>query len=274
MFVEQARADSVLCPNIHSTRDVKNVCEVTDSNTGAFLRTTFSYVDKEDIVWFGRTPGIRKYDITVEDIERSLRRVPDEKIYPLETSLISTVPDADQKDLFIKRPKLSCVDDEEEVKLVPRMLLEEAEVLEFLKQHPHPNLIRYHGCTANRGYITGIALDKHDVILLYRHEDVSRDLNIAACMDGIRAGVRHLHSLGLAHNDLNPMNIAVDHDDNPIILDFGSCKRFGERLLFAGTDGWVDEDYSTSAQCHDEAAIDKIEAWLIEAKDKKVVNGP
>lgn len=56
-------------------------------------------------------------------------------------------------------------------------------------------------------------------------------------MDGIRAGVEHLHSLGFAHNDLNPMNIALDGDDNLIILDFGSCRRFGEQVLSAGTYG-------------------------------------
>jgi len=39
-------------------------------------------------------------------------------------------------------------------------------------------------------------------------------------MDGIRAGVEHLHSLGLAHNGLNPTNIAVNTEDNPIQLDF------------------------------------------------------
>ena len=89
-------------------------------------------------------------------------------------------------------------------------------------------------------------------------------------MDGIRAGVRHLHSLGLAHNDLNPSNVALDGDGNPIILDFGSCKKFGEELISGGTCGWVDEDYSTSAQHHDEIAMGKIEAWLREMKAKRV----
>jgi serine/threonine protein kinase len=88
-------------------------------------------------------------------------------------------------------------------------------------------------------------------------------------MNGIRAGVRHLHSLGLAHNDLNPTNFALDSDDNPIILDFGSCKKFGEELLSAGTHGWIDEDYFISAQQHDETAMRKIEAWLIEEKRKR-----
>ncbi|KAF2230089.1 hypothetical protein EV356DRAFT_454555, partial [Viridothelium virens] len=157
-------------------------------------------------------------------------------------------------------------------KLLPRLLREEAEILEFLKHHHHPNLIRYHGCTVNRGRITGIVLDKHEVVLQYCYEDVPHDLDIAACMDGIRAGVRHLHSLGLAHNDLNPTNVALDSDDDPIILDFGSCRSFGYELLSGGTYGWIDEDYSTSAQHHDESAMNKIESWLMKEKSRKEKN--
>ncbi|KAF2787661.1 hypothetical protein K505DRAFT_329520 [Melanomma pulvis-pyrius CBS 109.77] len=206
---------------------------------------------------------------TWHDLNRLLQRIPDDRIYPPITSSISTVSDTGQENLFIKRPKLLCLDNEEETKLLPQMLLEEAEVLEFLKQHQHPNLIRYHGCTTNRGRITGIALDKYEVILQYRYEDVPHDLDIATCMNGIRAGVEHLHSLGFAHNDINPTNIALDSKDTPIILDFGSCKKFGEELLSGGTYGWIDDDYSLSDRCHDHSAMDKIEAWLTKKKDTK-----
>lgn len=268
MVAEEAQADSVLCPNIRSKRDLTSLSEVTDYETGEFLRSTFTYVDDEDNAWVGRAPGIRKYDLTVDDLKRELRRIPDEKIYPLHTWM-SVVSEADRKNFFIKRPKLSCADNEYEIKLVPRILFEEAEVLEFLNQHHHPNIVPYHGCIVNRGRITGLALKRYEVILKYRFEDVPHDLDIAICMRGIRAGMRHLHSLGFAHNDLNPTNIALDGDDNPIILDFGSCKRFGEELLSGGTHGWIDEDYSTSAKRHDESALDKIEAWLMEEKTKR-----
>lgn len=164
MVVEQARANSVPHPDIRSKRDLTTLSEVTDYETGKFLRSTFTYVDKKDIAWFGRVPGKRKYDLIVEDLKRELRRIPDEKIYPLHM-WISVVPDADRKHLFIKRPKISYSDNEDEVKLVPRVLLEEAEILEFLKQHHHPNIVRYHGCTVNRGRITGLALERHEVIL-------------------------------------------------------------------------------------------------------------
>jgi serine/threonine protein kinase len=48
-------------------------------------------------------------------------------------------------------------------------------------------------------------------------------------------GVNHLHELGLIHNDLKPLNIMID-GDNPILIDFDSCKRVGEKLgVKAGT---------------------------------------
>ncbi|KAF2466993.1 uncharacterized protein BDR25DRAFT_235740 [Lindgomyces ingoldianus] len=234
-----------MCANICTKRDLKDLCEVEDYETGAFIRSTFTYVDEQDIAWFGRTADKRKYHLTVEDLNRLLQEISDEKIYPLKNSSISMA------------------------KLLPQITLEEAKVLEFLKQHPHPNIVKYHGCTVNRGYITGIALEKYEIILQYRFEDVPHDLDIVACMDGIRKGVKHLHLLGYAHNDLNPTNIAIDSDDNPIILDFGSCRRFGEKLLTAGTYGWIDGEYATSAQRHDESAINKIEAWLKEEKNKR-----
>jgi serine/threonine protein kinase len=248
--------------NIRSKKDLTSLCEVENAETGAFIRSTFTYIDEHDRAWFGQTTNIRKYDLTVEDLNRLLQQVPDERIYPLKTTDLSLVPEETRSQFYIKRPKLLCLDNETEAKLLPQLLLSEAEMLQFLEQNPHPNIIRFHGCTINRGRITGIALEKHSVILQYRHEDVPHPLDIDACMHRIRAGVKHLHSLEIGHNDLNPTNIALDADDNPIILDFGSSRRFGERLLSGGTSGWIDEDYSTSAQCHDESAMEKIEAWL------------
>ncbi|KAF1828532.1 hypothetical protein BDW02DRAFT_574788 [Decorospora gaudefroyi] len=264
------RVDPSIDANIRSKRDLKSLCEVENIETGAFIRSTFTYIDEHDRAWFGQTKDIRKYDLTVKDLNRLLQRVPDERIYPLKTATLPVVSEEIRSQLYIKRPKLLCLDNEEEAKLLPQLLLGEAEVLQLLEQKPHPNIIRFHGCTVNRGRITGIALEKHSAILQYRHEDVPHPPDIDACMRGIRAAVKHLHSLGLAHNDLNPTNVAVDSEDNPVLLDFGSCRMFGEGLLSGGTSGWIDEDYSTSAQCHDKLALDKIEAWLLRKAKEQV----
>jgi serine/threonine protein kinase len=149
------------------------------------------------------------------------------------------------------------------------MLVEEAHVLEYLEPHPHRNLLRYQGCITARGRIVGLESQKYDIILQYRFRNDPRELDLASCMRGLRAGIEHLHSLGYAHNVLNPMNIAVDKDDQPVILDFGSCRKFGETLLSGGTPGWIDEDYSTSAAHQDLGALRKLEAWLGEKQAER-----
>ncbi|KAK4552394.1 hypothetical protein LTR86_010408 [Recurvomyces mirabilis] len=250
--------------DICSKRDLTVLCEVEDAETGAFLRSTYGYIDRSGSAWFGRMPNVRKYDLTVEDLKRTLKRIPDEQIYPIATPPISIVSrcENDENSLYIKRPQLAGCDDADIAALLPGLLLEEARLLEFLRTHPHPNIIRYYGCTLKNGRITGIALEKHDVLLLYRYEDRPLPFNTAACKDGVRAGVEHLHSLGLAHNDLNPMNILLDKDDKPVIVDYGSCRNFGEQLISAGTPGWIDNEYTLSARENDEAALLKIESWL------------
>jgi serine/threonine protein kinase len=69
-------------------------------------------------------------------------------------------------------------------------------------------------------------------------------------------GIQHLHSLGLIYCDINPTNILMN-GGTPIIGDFDSCRREGEKLGFkAGTRGWTcrrlsnqrDQSLRTSAE--------------------------
>ena len=53
---------TIPCSKICSKRDLNTLSEATDYETGKFLRSTFTYVDKEDKAWFGRMLGVRKYD--------------------------------------------------------------------------------------------------------------------------------------------------------------------------------------------------------------------
>lgn len=58
---------------------------------------------------------------------------------------------------------------------------------------------------------------------------------------GIEGGIKHLRSLGLVHNDINPSNIMID-DHRAIIIDFGSCRSVGESLKDVGRPyEWYDE---------------------------------
>lgn len=41
-------------------------------------------------------------------------------------------------------------------------------------------------------------------------------------LEGILAAIKHLHSLGTVHNDINPANIMLDEDDTLNLIDFDS----------------------------------------------------
>lgn len=131
-------------------------------------------------------------------MRQNLKEIQDQKIYPPQSPDITVVRDIDTGSYFIKWPKLLCLDNEDEAKLVPQMFIDEIKTLEKLKTHPHTNFVRYFGCTVRRGRVTGIVLERHDILLQYRHEDDPRYLDINACMEGIRAGIKHLHELGFA----------------------------------------------------------------------------
>ncbi|KAG6245556.1 hypothetical protein E4U23_005282 [Claviceps purpurea] len=55
---------------------------------------------------------------------------------------------------------------------------------------------------------------------LRMNESTSFDKDL--CLEGIERDVRHLHSLGIVHNDISPANIMFDELDRPVIIDFDS----------------------------------------------------
>lgn len=76
----------------------------------------------------------------------------------------------------------------------------------------------------------------------------------------------HLHSIGLAHNDINPANVLVSKEGMPVLADFGSCRGIGEGLGGSrGTMEWVDEEegdaYGTSVSL-DLFGIGRVGDWL------------
>jgi len=164
-----------------------------------------------------------------------------------------------RSDLYVKGPMLNtfflgtgCL---------PKLTLAEVQTLELLRQNPHPSIVRYHGCLTKRDLVVGIVFDRYSETLFQRLEQ-QRHFDIESCMSSITSAVTHLHSVGLAHNDLNPSNVMVDGDYRAVVIDFGSCQPFGEDLITAGTHGWIDEEFVTSAREHDETALIKVDSWL------------
>jgi serine/threonine protein kinase len=133
--------------------------------------------------------------------------------------------------------------------------------LELLEKNPHPNLVRYSVCVIKRGRIIGFALTKYLQMLQIRLKEDPTNFGTTAAMTGIESAVTHLHSLSLAQNDQNLSNIIVDDHDHAVVIDLGSCRPFGDKLISGGTRGWVEKSLNASGKENDDFALEKIKAW-------------
>ena len=224
-----------------------------------FLYSSFGYITNDYVAYFGQSE-IRKCDLSQKDIREALKLLPDKDVYPQAPSNVTVVSTPINENLFLKRPKLhlSFLG----TGLLPKLMLQEAEIMELLLRNPHPHIVKYHGCLVKRGCIVSLVLDRLPVTLQHRLEKSAQHFDVEKCMRKLTSAVDHLHSFGLAHNDLTPSNIMVDKSDNPVIIDYGSCQPFGATLITAGTPGWIDEDFTTSEGWHDRSALGKIQRWL------------
>ncbi len=137
--------------------------------------------------------------------------------------------------------------------------------MEIISQHPHPNIIQYYGCRVNRGRITGLVLDNHPNNLT-DYMKINGSVEKEPFMEALKSAVYHLHSLGCAHNNINPGHILVNKEGMPVLVDFGSARTIGAKLGSGlGTVGWYDgeiQDYSTSDTPNDLSALENISRWL------------
>ncbi|KAG7146236.1 LIM domain kinase 1 like protein [Verticillium longisporum] len=187
------------------------------------------------------------------DLDRLCKTViPPEDIWPLYEPGISILTGSPTAEQFCKRPSLIHYGDTEASLHPGRELLKEAKVCEILKQQPHPNVAAYFGCIVEGGRIKGLVFQKYAMTLSQRLR-IPKPLDGTRCIRDIEEGLRHLHSLGLIHNDLNPSNIMVDDNDGVVITDFDSCEHEGMELgPKTCTPGWEltsklavpDNDYS------------------------------
>ncbi|KAL6818249.1 kinase-like domain-containing protein [Trichoderma sp. SZMC 28013] len=259
-----------MAPEVTSWEELLWVHEVFNCETPKeFQHTEIAKVDDDKI--FYCKIKTRQADITFQEITAGLARIPDDEIFPPWPQALTTTkaPQELPSGIFIKRPQVELyglLSEHEAMNLALEGLVEEAEAFEVLRSQPHPNIVGYHGCHVRRGYITGLVLDRHPYTLedFLKSGQTIQDEDLF--MDSLRAAISHLHTLGWAHNDLHPANVLVAEDGRPILIDFGSCRRIGEKLsLSRGTMGWIDckmKDYTTSETHHDTFALDRIHGWL------------
>ncbi|TFK27234.1 serine/threonine protein kinase [Coprinopsis marcescibilis] len=174
------------------------------------------------VIWMDRTTGVlnasrltgrRINEFTDEDLEERHVPIPPQHYQPRWDPYISLysvhIPQTERM-LYFKKPRLIGYDG---TTRLAQKLRQEISVLEELRKNSHPNLCEYFGCfgDTNTGLIIGLP-----------------PLNFELIRQGLAAGIKHLHALGLAHNDISPTNIMIDEYGNPIIIDFDNCCPFGQ----------------------------------------------
>ena len=80
------------------------------------------------------------------------------------------------------------------------------------------------------GRITGLAFTRYNQTLSDRVRNLQRLLDKKKCLEAIENGIHHLHSLRFVHNDVSVENVMFSDDDVPVIIDFDSCRREGEKM--------------------------------------------
>ncbi|OAA63287.1 Protein kinase-like domain protein [Niveomyces insectorum RCEF 264] len=213
--------------------------------------------------FLGRSP-LRNDPCTINVENLDLQRIPTESIWPAMEARYTKAPEPPPPECFIKRPSLMYFGDTPAASKPAQQLLDELEACEILRLHPHPNIAQYFGCISQDDKITGLCFRRYPMTLAERLRDKSASIDKARCLRGVRDGLKHMHGLGLVHNDINPSNIMLD-GSTPIIIDFDSCKKQGEKLgLKSGTREWTKEAAEYALSENDDHSLAKLEEFLHE----------
>ncbi|KAI1405945.1 serine/threonine-protein kinase [Hypoxylon fuscum] len=250
-------------PTVASLQDL-TIVEAWDPDTNSSKYITFYLVTADEVVYFGESSK-NKRDLTLEEYSSALKLIPDNEIYPdvPKDVPLTLAPESLAEDAaYFKRPGLTSYESLKGTDFVPKALLDETLVMEQISKSPHANIVGYYGCRVRRGRITAIVLERLDKTLAQcaLTPDI-QDLDQDQFLKELESAVDHLHSLGLAHNDIKPENIMIKNGA-PVLIDFGSCQPFGKPLQSLGTNGWCEEVFFTSEKKHDIYSLAKLRDWL------------
>ncbi|KAI1392018.1 uncharacterized protein F4822DRAFT_113315 [Hypoxylon trugodes] len=235
-------------------------------------------VDKDSYAtWKGEVdcPG-RRGQATLQEARDCLcLRIPDEHIYPKVAPdwPVISIKDYVAGDFWPKEPGYYRSGEYSNPCGIADEFVAQIRVNQLIQKNPHPNLVEFKGCLEKDGRVVRL-LFKRCPTDLYRlaerkpaEEDHLDDIEVNSFMEGIRSGVHHLHSMGLAHNSLDPVHILIDEEYRPVITDMTSCQPFGEERRYHGLSGWHGGYKEESCAANDEIGLKKIEEWLVNAKE-------
>lgn len=208
-----------------------------------------------------RTTIITMVDTSMLEIEAM--PIPVDDYRPAFSDELTIAPNLMLEDCWEKHPGLSSYDSRAPTRL-GELVLREARIGEILMGHPHPNVATYHGCILRGGRIRSLCFTRYHQNLVERIYHDTRTFSRQDCLQEIKRGIQHLHSLGIVHNDINPSNVMLTMDDTAVIIDFNSCCKEGEEGHMGSTFKWTDDSYNNnSAEFeNDMCGLRKIREWL------------
>ncbi|KAB8218923.1 kinase-like protein [Aspergillus novoparasiticus] len=229
------------------------------------------FVRQDGILYSGKWTNRLDSPRTLNDLQE-VKQIPTEDRGPEVSPTWSAV--------YVKTPILLAYIDGDLEKQITR----EVETCEILRKYTHPNIATYYGYQEPHGRVSGLCFKRYmstllEVANLQRIGKVTflssaRERvkeNMKSRLEGILAAIKHLHSLGLVHNDINPANIMLDEDGTLILIDFDSCRYIGESLSSTETKRtrhWHDLSVDISLEKNDLDAFKDLQIWLTGSVDE------
>ncbi|BGP35513.1 hypothetical protein JCM10296v2_007351 [Rhodotorula toruloides] len=138
-----------------------------------------------------------------------------------------------------------------------RALWTEFKCIRALRTDPHPNLIHFHSFIISPSYAICL-MDFHPRLMpVALPESRAKPYFVQ-----LLSAVRHLHSHGIAHNDIKPSNILLSAEDRPVLIDFGFAQQYeeGKPDSFLSSLSWGTPEYLSPERAkgalHDERLSD------------------
>ncbi|KAG6123555.1 hypothetical protein E4U12_000766 [Claviceps purpurea] len=166
-------------------------------------------------------------EIDIDSLEKI--SIDTDRCWPRYSARLLRAPSPVPPDSYVKEAEFLYYTYDTKATRLRNLAAHEIEAFELLRQHPHPNIVEYRGCVVSDGRISGICLAKLEMSLYERMQD-STPFDKDLFLEGIERGIRHLHSLGIVHNDINPATIMLDKLDRPVIIDLDTWQQNGQEL--------------------------------------------
>ncbi|KAI8629103.1 kinase-like domain-containing protein [Xylariaceae sp. FL1651] len=244
-----------------------NAAFIWEDDDLKFDHTKVIFKSKNEEYFYAITPDRLNPNREVDLSKLKLIPIPMNDVSPPFSASFTQAPEPPSDLHYIKTPSLLPYDGSEEVSRdISAQVLTEIAACEVLMKHPHPNIATYFGCIAKDGRVMGLCFAKYPRTLPERMR-MPIPFDVHPCQQAIRKAVEHMHQHGLIHNDLNPANIMIDNSDNPVIIDFDSCKPEGAELgVKGGTHGWTKDDSKYAVRQNDLFALERIDEYLMQFK--------